>query len=77
MKKSYRLEDLTCKEILDEMLDLSSELCERSQNTFRSGLATGKEVKDIAVTELAAVREVELAVGAARSVLEETGLIGD
>jgi hypothetical protein len=75
MKKNYRLEDLTPAEILNEMLDLSSELCERSQRDFRDGLKTGSEVKDIAVKELAAVKEIELAIGTARSIFEETGKI--
>ena len=75
MKKNYRLEDLTPVEILNEMLDLSSELCERSQGDFRRGLRTGQEIKDITVKELAAAREIELAVGAARSIFEETSNI--
>lgn len=75
MKKNYRVEDLTPAEILSEMLDLSSELCERSQRDFRDGLRTGDEVKDVTVKELAAVKEIELAVGAARSIFEETGKV--
>lgn len=75
MKKSYRLENLTPAEILDEMLDLSSELCDRSQKAFRKGLTKRKTIKDITVKELAAVKEIELAIHAARSILEETGLI--
>lgn len=75
MKKNYRLEDLTPVEILDKILDLSSELCDRSQSDFRLGLKTGEEVKDITVRELAAVKDIELAVGAARSIFEETGKI--
>lgn len=75
MRKNYRLDDLTPSEILGEMLDLSSELCDRSQRAFRLGLVAGDAVKDITVKELAAVKEIELAIGETRSVLEQTGLI--
>lgn len=75
MRKNYRLDDLAPGEILNEMLDLSSELCERSQSAFRLGLAAGDAVKDITVKELEVVKEIEIAIGSARSVLEQTGLI--
>lgn len=75
MKKNYILQDLSIKEIFSEFLDLSSELCERSQSSFREGLTTSEAIKEITVKELAAVKEIELAIGAARSIFEQTNKI--
>lgn len=75
MRKNYRLQDLTIVEIFSEIHDLTSELCERSQSTFRTGLTHGEAIKDITVKELEAVKNVELAASEARSVMEETGII--
>lgn len=70
-----RLNDLTYKEILDLMLSASSEISERSQKDFKSRMTDGKPVDDVYVKEIAAVREIELAIGAARSIFEQTGKI--
>ena len=70
-----RIEDLTYKEMLDLMLNISSELSERSQKDFHNKIASTGPVEDVYVKEISAVRDIELAVGAARSVFEETGKI--
>ena len=69
------LEDKTYKEILDNMLDLSSELSERSQTDCRERFLNSK-VEKIHIQEIEAVRNIELAVGEARTLFEETGKIG-
>lgn len=65
---------MTYKEILELMLTASSELSDRSQKDFK-GRMVGGEVDDVYVQEIAAVREIELAIGAARSIFEQTGKI--
>ena len=70
-----RLGELTYKELLDFMLNMSSELSERSQKDFKGRMSTGEVLDDVYVKEIAAVREIELAIGSARSIFEETGKI--
>ncbi len=70
-----RLADLTYKELLELMLSASSELSERSQKDCKGLMAKGEAVEDVYVQEIESVREVELAIGAARSIFEQTGKI--
>lgn len=70
-----KLEDLTYKELLELMLTASSELSDRSQKDFKKRMSTGEILDDVYVREIAAVREIELAIGDARSIFEETGKI--
>lgn len=70
-----RLGGLTYKEILELMLSASNELSERSQKDFKGRMSTGEILDDVYVQEIAAIREIELAIGSARSIFEQTGKI--
>ena len=70
-----RLEELSYKELLELMLSASSELSERSQKDFEGKMSSSGPVEDVYVKEISAVRDIELAIGSARSIFEETGKI--
>ena len=70
-----RLKDLTYKELLDLLDEVSSEINDRSQRDYKDIMSSDKPVEDVYAKEMDAIRDIHLGVGVARTIFEQTGKI--